>query len=275
MLLNRISDFDDAYANGAHIVGGEAWVDRWKERAAAFRAGHPDRLQRRAVPYGHSPRQVFDLFLPEAASQGLVVFVHGGYWLRNDGAMWSHLARGPLARGRAVVIPTYRLCPEARIGEIVAEVAEAIATAAGLVDGPIVLSGHSAGGQIVSRMICRDSPLLASIVGRVARVVSISGVHDLRPLLRTAMKSPLRLDEEEARRESPALNEPIDGARLVCWVGGAERAEFRRQNALLASVWTGLGAATCAYEAPDRHHFDVIEALADPQSDLTRVVCED
>lgn len=274
MLLHRISDFDDAYANGAHIVGGKSWVERWRERAAAFRARHPDKLQRRAVVYGKTPRQVFDLFLPETAPRGLVIFVHGGYWLRNDGAMWSHLAAGPLALGQAVAIPTYRLCPEARIAEIVAEVGEAIAAAASLVEGPIVLSGHSAGGQIVSRMICRNSPLPASLRARIARVVSISGVHDLRPLLRTAMKSQLRLDEEEARRESPALNEPIEGARLVCWVGGAERAEFRRQNALLASVWTGLGAATCAYEAPDRHHFDVIEALADPQSELTRVVAE-
>jgi hypothetical protein len=50
----------------------------------------------------------------------------------------------------------------------------------------------------------------------------------------------------------------------MCWVGGAERAEFRRQNALLANIWLGLGATTEAVEEPDRHHFDIVDGLADP-----------
>jgi arylformamidase len=35
-------------------------------------------------------------------------------------------------------------------------------------------------------------------------------------------------------------------------VGGAERSEFLRQNALLANIWTGLGAETSSAEEPDR-----------------------
>lgn len=268
MLLHRLEDYNDAYANGAHIVGGDAWVQKWTERAGHFRALlSPDR-QRLGQRYGEaSPRQAFDLFLPEGEPRGLVVFVHGGYWLRNDGAMWSHLAAGPLARGHAVAVPTYRLCPEVRISEIAHDVTAAIVSAARLVPGPISLTGHSAGGQLVARQVVVDSPLPEQVRARVRRVVSISGVHDLRPLLRTAME--LRLDAEEARRESPVLLEPGPDVSLVCWVGGAERAEFRRQNALLANIWTGLGAATFAYEAPDKHHFSVVEDLAQGGSGLT------
>jgi acetyl esterase/lipase len=273
MLFHRLSDYDDAYANGPHIVGGDTWAARYASHAAAFRAALPAARQRLGLRYADaSPRQIFDLFLPEGEPRGLVVFLHGGYWLRNDGSMWSQLSAGPLARGCAMAIPTYRLAPEARITEIGVEIAAAVTAAAALVAGPITLAGHSAGGQLVTRLMASGSPLAPQTQERVSRVVSIAGVHDLRPLLRTAMKAPLRLDEDEARRESPVLLEPVAGVNLVAWVGGAERAEFRRQNALLANIWTGLGAATCAYEAPDKHHFSVVEELAEPGSGLTEAV---
>ena len=99
--------------------------------------------------------------------------------------------------------------------------------------------------------------------------LSISGVHDLRPLLRTAMNATLKLDEAEAQRESSALLLPLAGVRLTCWVGAAERAEFIRQNALLANVWTGLGAQTACVQEPDRHHFNVIDGLREAYSALT------
>ncbi len=83
---------------------------------------------------------------------------------------------------------------------------------------------------------------------------------------------PSRLDGEQARAESPALKEPLPGARLACWVGAAERSEFVRQNALLANVWTGLGATTLVVEEPDRHHFNVIDGLADPAHGLTQTL---
>ncbi len=53
-------------------------------------------------------------------------------------------------------------------------------------------------------------------------------------------------------------------------MGAGERAEFVRQNALLANIWTGLGALTCAVEEPDRHHFNIIDGLTDPDHPMVR-----
>lgn len=86
------------------------------------------------------------------------------------------------------------------------------------------------------------------------------------------MNKTLQIDDAEADRESPVLLRPVEGVRLTCWVGGAERAEFRRQNELLANIWTGLGAETMAYEEPDRHHFNVIDGLCNPDHALTRTL---
>jgi len=264
-----IQDWDDAYANGPHIPGASDYPPRWATSAAAFResmtaAGRAEL----DLPYGPAARERFDLFRPEGEPRGLAVFVHGGYWMAFDKSSWSHLAAGALARGWAVALPSYTLCPEARIAGITLQIGRAIAAAAKRVAGPLVLSGHSAGGHLVTRMACRDGPLAEPLRGRLARVVSISGLHDLRPLLRTRMNDTLRMDPAEAAAESAALGSPLDGMSLCCWVGEAERPEFRRQNALLANIWTGLGARTEAVEAPGRHHFDVIEDLADPASAL-------
>lgn len=271
MFGRQVGDWDKAYSNGAHIAGSDAWPAAWEEPAADYRARMAAQGRARLdQPYGDNPRHRYDLFLPEGEARGLAVIVHGGYWMAFDKSTWSHLAEGAVAMGYAVLLPSYRLAPEAGLSEIAADVAAAIGQVASEVKGPVYLTGHSAGGHLVTRMMCEGSPLAPAIQRRVAHVLSLSGVHDLRPLLMTDMRETLHLDEAAARAESPALLRPVAGTRLTCWVGGAERAEFRRQNALLANIWTGLGATTFAWEEPDRHHFDVVDDLANPASLLVR-----
>lgn len=276
MIPYAVRDWDSAYANAANIPGGERWPAAWQAPAHAFR--EEMRAGGRAsfdLVYGERPRNRFDLFLPEGRPRGLVVFIHGGYWMRFSNDIWSHLARGPIGRGFAVAMPGYTLCPDIRIGGIAEEVGQAVAEAAKRVPGEIRLTGHSAGGHLATRMISATSPLPEEVRRRIVNTVSIAGVHDLRPLMRTAMNATLRLDEAEALQESPALLRPMDNARLTCWVGAGERGEFIRQSALLANVWTGLGAETAFHAEPDRHHFDVIDGLADPGHALTRTLLGD
>ena len=199
--------------------------------------------------------------------------MHGGFWKAFDKTSWSHLAAGPLAHGFSVAFPSYTLCPDARIADITEEVAAVVRLAASHVGGSVRLTGHSAGGHLATRMVCRNTPLDPETIERIERVVSISGVHDLRPLIKTKMNDILRIDRVEALKESPALLEPVGDTRLVCWVGAGERAEFVRQNALLASIWKDLGAATASIEEPDRRHFNVVEGLAEPDHPLTCTLC--
>ena len=272
MIHHRIADWDDAYTNGAYIAGGDTWPDRWAAAATAFREKLGATRAKLGLAYGEAPRNRFDLFMPEAAPKGLAVYIHGGYWMRFDRSAWSYLAAGPLAHGYAVAMPSYTLCPDISIAGIVQEVSRAIEAAAALIPGPIQLTGHSAGGHLAARMISTPSPLADAVLARIGNVVSIAGVHDLRPLLRTAMNATLKLDAAQAAAESPALLEPVAGTRLTAWVGGAERSEFRRQSALIANAWIGLGAETALFEEADRHHFNVIDGLADPSHGLTRTL---
>lgn len=276
MYHHHISDWDDAYTNGANIPGGDRWPDAWvgpaktyrEERAAAGKA----KLDQE---YGPKERNRFDLFLPDGEARGLVVFIHGGYWMRFDQSFWSHLANGPVAGGYAVAMPTYTLCPENSVAGITAEIGAGVETIATLVDGAIMLAGHSAGGHLAARMVCKDSPLSEAVRKRVRNVVAISGLHDLRPLMRTGLNATLKIDEAEAVAESPLFKEPLAGIPVTCWVGGAERSEFIRQSKLLANAWVGVGGDMAYVEEPDRHHFTIVDGLADPAHPLTQALLAD
>ncbi|MDF0599364.1 alpha/beta hydrolase [Psychromarinibacter sp. C21-152] len=261
-----MDDFDwtDAYENGAYIPDAASYPPAWQAAAEAFRAEHPD--AELDLAYGTHERQRLDLFRPDGPPAGLAVFVHGGYWMKFDKSLWSHLARGALARGWAVALPGYRLAPEARLSWIAEDIGRAIDLAASHVDGPVRLAGHSAGGHLVARMACQLSPLPAAPRLRLAGVLSISGLHDLHPLRRTAMNDTLAIDDAEADAESPALLTPIPGVPVTAWVGADERPEFLRQARLLSDAWPD-----CREEIdPGRHHFDVIAGLEVPDSPITR-----
>ncbi len=257
-----MDDLTAAYENAAHIPGADAYPPRWAREGGEFRRamGAAGRL-RRIAPEG-APG--FDLFAPSARPEGLLVFVHGGYWkaLSPDDFAWA--ARGATARGWAVAMARYTLAPAARIAAITRQVAACLeAAAAAVPGGPIVAAGHSAGGHLSARMGCAG--VLGAAGARLARVVPISPLGDLAPLMRTQMNEVLRIDAAEAAAESPARLRLRDGASADVWVGGDERPAFLEQARGLAAAWDAPLTVL-----PGRHHFDVIDGLADPEDALTR-----
>jgi acetyl esterase/lipase len=259
-----MTKMDDAYEAMRLTPGATDLPPRWAKASEAFRA----RLGLRAeiaIPYGALEREHFDLFHPEGAAKGLLVFVHGGYWRAMDASSWSQLAEGALARGWAVAMPTYSLCPQVRISDITRQIARAVTTAANRVAGPVSLAGHSAGGHLVARMTAPDM-LGADLAARLHHVVPISPLADLRPLMQTAMNADFRLTEAEAIAESPVF-QPRPDVPVTVWVGGAELSGFINQARWLSEAWRAQQQV-----APGKHHFDVIDALSDPDSDMVKTL---
>lgn len=252
--------FDDAYANSRYIPGGDTYAARWAREAADFRASARARLDQ-TFPGGR-----YDLFLPETDPHGTLVFVHGGYWMAFGPRDFSHLAAGALARGWACAMPFYTLAPAARIAAITRQIAAAVEAVAASVPGPLVVTGHSAGGHLAARLGNADLAPEAGR-GRVGRVVPISPLSDLRPLRETTMNATLGLDAAEARDESPALVPRNPAVAAHVWVGGRERPAFLDQARRLGNAWS------CPVTVePERHHFDVVEGLARAASPLMTAV---
>ena len=252
------TDFDRAYANGAFIAGAAEYPPRWDAAAQAFRDG----LGPRALPglaYGAHPRQQLDLFLPDQTPVGLLVFIHGGYWLAFGRETFSHLAAGALAHGWAVAMPSYRLASEVGLPAMAQDIRAAVGRAQAHLPGlPLVLTGHSAGGHLAARLALAD---LAP--PGLSRVVPISPLAELAPLMQTVMNAQLRLDPPQCATESPARHTPTCPAHV--WVGAQERPAFLWQARTLSEAWG------CPWTvAAGRHHFDVIDDLANPTSSLVQ-----
>lgn len=258
--------YDDAFANAKYIINGAQFPHRWAEAAAAFREGRGDRA-RLGLPYGSAGDEWFDLFLPDAEPAGLLVFIHGGYWRAFGPRDFSHLAAGAVALGWACALPAYTLAPKARISTITGQMRRALPVMAASVAGPVVLTGHSAGGHLSARLGNADVDLPGDLGSRIRRIVPISPLSVLRPLLDTAMNADLRLDPTEAQAESPAFLPRRPGFDARVWVGGAERPAFLDQARRLGNAW----ACPVTIDA-GRHHFDVIEGLEAPDTPLMRAL---
>lgn len=157
-----------------------------------------------------------DVFLPasDAANGQAIVLVHGGAWRSGNKSnfypMAAHLAR----RGYAVILPEYRLAPEAIYPAGLIDINDAIAwTRAhslqfGIDPARIAVGGESSGGQMASLIAFTGAKPLFTSDGspspRVNALIDIDGVLDFT--------SPLALQFENAAGEKSVA------AR---WLGGA------------------------------------------------------
>lgn len=221
--MDQLPDLTEAYSNAAFIPDGAEYPDRWAEYAARFRSVVPGVYD---LAYGAGQRAYFDL-IGKPTAKGLVIFIHGGYWKAFDHRMWTHLSAGTITQDWAFGLPSYDLCPKVRISQITRQVARAVDVLSRTFKGPIVLVGHSAGGHLVARLACADVPLACR--KRLARVVTISAISDLAPLMQTAMNAELRIDAAEALAESP-VHHPKPKVPVSVWVGADERPAFLDQS---------------------------------------------
>jgi len=261
------ADAQAEYDNRARVPEHPRIIEGWARDAAAFRASWPHADL--GLAYGPGERERLDLFRPGPGGAWLLaLFLHGGYWQALDRSFFSHVARGPLARGVAVAVASYDLCPAVPLARIVDQARAAAAFLHRRAGRRLLAFGHSAGGHLAAMLLATDwralDPTLPADL--VSAALPVSGVFELEPLLPTTMAEPLRLKPEEARSLSPRWLPPPGGALHVA-VGGEESGEFIRQSRDFASAWGG-GFETL----PGLDHFTVLAPFAEPGSALAAKV---
>jgi arylformamidase len=228
--------------------------------------------------YGPGPKETLDLFLPAGRPRGTFVFLHGGYWRALDKSDFSFVAQPFVTQGHAVAVANYDLCPDVSIATIVDQCRRAVAWIAreggahGADGDRVVVGGHSAGGHLVAMLYLADWTRAGFAREPFAAGVSLSGVHDLAPLVQFSFNADFGLDDAEAARMSPVRAAPRSGAPLVVAVGADETSEFIRQTRILWDAWPGNRppGAVAPLIIPGRHHFSVVGDYADPASEITR-----
>ncbi len=222
------------------------------------------------VAYGPHDRHRLDFFDCGWANAPVVIFVHGGFWSALDQSSFSFPARAFLAAGIHYVSMTYRLAPEASLSEIVDDVALGLkwlagnAVSLGVDTGRMVLVGHSAGAHLSAMMLTRqDAP-------QVVSALLISGVYDLKPVQMSYVNDTAAISDKEVASCSPARLHPVRLCPVDIVVGEHETDEFKRQSKEFAEIWSPMLPAGGHAVLTGQNHFDVLFALANPDSGLFR-----
>ena len=233
------------------------------------------------VPFGPTLEETVDIFPAKDPDAPILLFIHGGYWRRLSSKEFSLVARGPVARGITVIVTNYALCPKVTIPEITRQSRAALSwvrrtdLAFNGSRDRIYVSGHSAGGHQVARLLSTDWVGDYGLPGDVIKGgYSISGLFDVSPLRYSWLQPLLQLNEDVIRRESPQFHIPNAAPPLIADVGGAESDEFRRQSAEYIEAWQAAGLKGKYSEQADKNHFSAIQGFIDADSGLCDTVCE-
>ncbi len=141
------------------------------------------------ISYGPLDRQKLDIYKAQEpkANTPVLIFIHGGSWSEGRKDIYKFLAEGFTSEGYDIVVPNYRLYPNALYPQMIEDTAKAVAfTAKQYPDRPLVLMGHSAGAYNALMIGLNKDFLLAeniAVCERISGIVSLAsptGAYELK-----------------------------------------------------------------------------------------------
>jgi arylformamidase len=232
----------------------------------------------------HQTKHKLDLFLPkEKKDFPVLFFVHGGGWRHGDKeflGIYSAIGNMFAEHGIGAVVINYRLSPEVMHPEHIKDVAKAfawtyknIAKYGGLTD-QIFLSGHSAGGHLVSLLVT-DAEYLKSEglkTDTIKGVMPISGVYC--PLPDKMFEGVFGKDPAERKKAFP-INHVRDGLPpFLILYGDNDFPGCDKMSTDFAKCLKDKKDEVKAVEVPKRNHFSIITSLPATDDPVNKAMLE-
>lgn len=243
-------------ANVPEIAGA------WTAAAAAARAAPAVTLN---LSVGPHDRDLVDVFRPDGASRGAVLFYHCGNWIRFSKDAFSWVANAFTAAGYTAVIVNYPVCPQNTLPEIAAATRASFARiwTDVLNDAErahLIPIGHSAGGFLVADLFTVDWRVHGLPATPFRAALCVSGLYELAPLTLTEANAEMGLTEAITTALSLTGKQPLVTAPLLLAVAEDDFDGFKSQSARLLAAWP----QTClepVISVAGANHFTVADAL--------------
>jgi acetyl esterase/lipase len=214
------------------------------------------------IAYGANARQRLDVYRPAGAARRcpVLVFFYGGSWQSGARADYEFVARLLCAEGFIVVVPDYRIHPEARYPAFVEDslaavnwVAAHIADYGGDAEA-LFLLGHSAGAyNAVMVGLAAEAPALAGVIG-------LAGPYDFLPLKDPVLKA-IFAGPSDIRETQPITHAHGDAPPMFLAAGGRDRTVLPRNTTALAARLRQAGAVVETKIYPKLGHISLLLTL--------------
>lgn len=268
------AELDRAYAQKEWAANMDAILRRWSDTAAEVKSAHSGYAEH---SYGARPDERIDVFPAEGS---LVHFhIHGGAWRGQAKEDSAFLAPSMAAAGVTLVLPEFSKLPDVRMPVLLDQLKRALAwthqrfVADGDATG-IVISGHSSGAHLAALLVAENGRECLVPPHVIKAVVCISGSYDLEPVMLSARRTYIDLSPDETRWLSPIHRIADLGLPLHLFYGEHETPEFRRQPLAFAAALERAGKLGGCTRIRARNHFEILDDLADPSSEIGRHVHE-
>lgn len=220
------------------------------------------------LAYGEDDRQHLDVFSLKTGEHPVVVFFYGGGWTTGKKSHYGFVGAALAARGFVTVIPDYRLYPEVRFPEFMADGAQAVAWVRqharefGGDPDRIVLMGHSAGAHMAALLALNDAYLAKAGVPEhsIVGLIGLSGPYDLVPnsdTLNSIFTDPYRPEDWQPVRFASSRAPPT-----LLLHGQDDTAVFATHTQKLNDALQSRGVRVEAHFYPNRDHADTIASFA-------------
>ena len=226
------------------------------------------------ISYGKSKEECLDFFPAAEKNSPLLVFLHGGYWQRLSKNESTFPAPHFVSSGINFAAINYTLAPQASIDEITEECRRSIiwlfnhADKLGMNPEKIFLLGSSAGAHLAAMLLLTDWDAYQLPSNVIKGATLLSGIYDLRPIVKTYINEPLLMNEQLAEELSPLFLVKKSTAQIIISWGEHETSEFKRQSIDFSNKWKKMGNTCTIFEEKNTNHFDILFQMENEQSKL-------
>lgn len=269
---------DDAYDQAVYAANRDQVLARLASESALVRErlGAPLRLA-----YGTAPVEQMDLYRAAAPSAPVLVFVHGGAWLRGLARDYAFPAEMLVRAGAHYIAIDFNnvtetggeLAPMA--GQVLRAIAWVCRNAASFGGDParVYVAGSSSGahfgGVAAATDWAKDFGLPRDAVKGYTLV---SGMYDLRGPRLSKRSRYVNFTDEVEQALSPQRHLERIVAPVTLVYGTLETPEFQRQSRDFAAALAAAGKPVELVRAEGYNHFEIAETLGHPYGPAGRAL---